>query len=159
MDDGSDHSSGNIYCRLNSWGECERAKIKSWVQNERPWREEAKKGGWGGLVVFTSCHKTWEMSLWLIRVNETTQNERFRSMGKVSLLKFNGRSERGRVWVHPTDDASSVGFLCLVSGRVSNANKPFKWSQYSPWKEWIIFREVINLPFCLTYQVKFDCTV
>lgn len=54
------------------------------------------------------------MSLWLIRVNETTQNERFRSMGKVSLLKFNGRSEQGRVWVHPTDDASSVGF-CVWS--------------------------------------------
>lgn len=71
-------------------------------------REREGEGGTGGLVVCTSCHKTWEMPLRLIRVNETIQNERFRSMGKVTVRKFNGSSERGRVWVEQPDEAMPV---------------------------------------------------
>lgn len=55
---------------------------------ERRGEERRGRGedrGKGGLVVCMSCHKTWEMQLRLIRVNETLQNERSRSMGKVKV--------------------------------------------------------------------------
>lgn len=62
---------------------------------------------------------------WLIRVNETIQKETFGSMGKVKVQKFSGRSERGPV-LEQTGETMPVGFfMCLVSGRVSKANKTF----------------------------------
>lgn len=60
------------------------------------------------------------MPLGLIRVNEATKNERFGSMGKVKVQKFNGRSEGGRVWVEQTGET-----MPLVFGH-SDANITFR---------------------------------
>lgn len=67
--------------------------------------QRAGEEGWPSV----SRHKTWEMLLRLIRVNAAAKKkEKFRSMGKVKVQKFNLRSEGGRVWVEQTGEKMPV---------------------------------------------------
>lgn len=114
---------GDIYCRpkqLGCVGECQGKDM-----NAKPETRERGRERWSGCA---SCHKTWEMPLWLIRVNETIQNKMYRSMGKVKVQKFNRRSERGRVWV---EQPCKSCYLCVLSQVVSDTNNTFKVFWYS----------------------------
>lgn len=95
----------DIYFRPSSWGAWESTKTTSWMQTEREGREREEG----------SCHKMWETLLWLIRVNETVQNERVPIHGKSQIHKFNGRSDRGRARVEP---AGEIITACPVSGSI-----------------------------------------
>lgn len=100
--------------QLGHMGECQDKEPDA--KRETRETERGREKVW----LSVSCHKTWEMLLGLIRVNEATKNERFRSMGKVKVQKFNRRSEGGRVWVEQTGETIPVVF-----GH-NDSNKTFK---------------------------------